>query len=224
MKKVHLECDGLIVISRYLDRYYKGRVSSIIIPPLVDITDEKWSVANSQSKEYVFSYVGKPSDRKERLDLIIQSIEKMSSEMDLRGSTILCIAGITKEEYEGMYHTSVNTNSIDFVGRVPHQEALNIIGRSKWAIVIRNRTRVVEAGFPTKVVESLTCGIPVIANKFSNIEDYLNKENSIIIDDQSELTDAINEAIKQTSNRIVDRSTFDYRKFTKVIEHFLENS
>ena len=222
MNRVHFECDGLIVISRYLENYYKERVKLINIPPLIDMAEEKWKKASNQSKEYVFSYVGKPSDRKERLDLIIQSLEQLSLDENEKASTLLCIAGITQKEYEEMYHTVSNTERVRFVGRVPHQEALDIVGRSKWAIVIRNRTRVVEAGFPTKVVESLACGVPVIANKFSNIEDYLNKDNSILLEDQSRLTEAISEAFKKSDSRVVDKTVFDYRNYVKTIEQFLE--
>ncbi len=221
MNKIHLKCDGLIVISRYLENYYSGKVSLIKIPPLVDITDEKWGVANSQPKEYVFSYVGKPSDRKERLDLIIQTIKKKSFDMDMKGRTILCIAGITKEEYEKMYQTSVNIDNIEFVGRVSHQEALNIIGRSKWTIVIRNRTRVVEAGFPTKVVESLTCGVPVIANRFSNISEYLNNQNSILFEEQNDIETAMIKAMNGEIILNIDKSMFDYRKYITCIGQFL---
>ena len=222
MNRVHFECDGLIVISRYLENYYSERVSLINIPPLVDIAEEKWKTACNQTKKYVFSYVGKPSDRKERLDLIIQSIEQLSLDENEKAIPLLCIAGITQKEYEEMYQTVSNTERVSFVGRVPHQEALDIVGGSKWAIVIRNRTRVVEAGFPTKVVESLACGVPVIANKFSNIEDYLNEDNSILLENQSGLTEAISEAFNQSNSRVVDKTVFDYRNYIKTIEQFFE--
>ncbi|MEG1836056.1 MAG: hypothetical protein RR229_08070, partial [Oscillospiraceae bacterium] len=36
--------DGLIVISNYLERYYKKSSQIINIPPLVDLSEEKWQV------------------------------------------------------------------------------------------------------------------------------------------------------------------------------------
>lgn len=221
MEKVNLECDGLIAISKYLADYYDGKIESIIIPPLVDVYEKKWNVSTKQSKEYVFNYVGKPSDRKERLDLIIHFIERLPVDKNEIGKKLLCVAGVTQKEYEVMYHTKVQTDRVKFVGRVSHQEALNIVGKSHWSIVIRNRTRVVEAGFPTKVTESLTCGVPVIANKFSNIEDFLNEENSILLEEQAELANGIDTAYKHRNNRFFDRSIFDYRHYSKVISDFL---
>ncbi len=83
---------------------------------------------------------------------------------------------------------------------------------SDWSIVLRDKNKVVTAGFPTKVVESISCGTPVIANRFSNVDEYLNESNSILINDIVEFnSDVLIEASKRKMN--VNDKIFDYRKY-----------
>ena len=76
---------------------------------------------------------------------------------------------------------------------------------------MRDRNRVVEAGFPTKIVESITCGTPVIANKFSNIAEYLNENNSILIDSFDEFQEALFRAADKKCP--FDNTCFDYHNY-----------
>jgi glycosyltransferase involved in cell wall biosynthesis len=47
--------------------------------------------------------------------------------------------------------------------------------------LLRENRQYAHAGFSTKFVESLSCGIPVIANLTSDIGYYLNQENGHLI-------------------------------------------
>lgn len=208
MEILHEKMDGIIAISDYLYQYYRSKVKTVKIPPLVNIDDEKWmNVEKDNGATTVFSYVGSPSAQKEKLDIVVNAVEKLSEQLNIS----LIVVGITKAEFEQMYATSANTKAVIFKGRLSHKEAIQIVKASDWAIVIREKAFFVQAGFPTKVVESLSCGTPVLANRFSNIQDYLNDKNSLLFDREEELFDTIKMACKNKLH--ANHTIFHYTNF-----------
>ena len=64
------------------------------------------------------------------------------------------------------------------------QEAVN---HADFTILLRNRNRATMAGFPTKIVESLACGTPVITTRTSDLEHYIvDGDTGFFIDISSE--------------------------------------
>lgn len=213
MKRVHLKMDGIIAISRYLYSYYSGKLKTVEIPPLVDIQEEKWKSTSTSSHSTVkFVYAGSPDSQKERLDILVESINILAKEYCVH----LDVVGITLEQYESIYGKKYMGDKVQFCGRVSHDVALEYVKNADWSIVIRDNNLVVKAGFPTKVAESISAGTPVIANRFSNIEDYLDESNSIIIEDVSRLPEAIENALMV--NNKVDTEIFDYRNYVKELK------
>lgn len=127
-----------------------------------------------------------------------------------RYELIINIIGITKQQYEKLYSKQAPEVGVNFLGRISHKEAIQQIKSADWSIIIRDNNKVVRAGFPTKIVESITCGIPVIANEFSNITDYLDDGNSIICT-QKTIESAIMMAC--TKHLSVKRDIFDYHHY-----------
>lgn len=207
MRWLHKKMDGVIAISDYLYRYYCNKVHTVKIPPTVDTNDEKWQIqpVERPKDKTVFVYAGSPTAQKERLDLILDAAEAIEKRYNL----VVRVVGITEEQYENLYGKKVPKNCTVFLGRISHKDVIREVKSADWSIIIRDNNKVVKAGFPTKVVESIACGTPVIANRFSNIADYLDKRNSIL----SETTD-IAAAMENAclERRSVDASLFDYRK------------
>lgn len=213
MKSVHFKLDGVIAISKYLYDYYKDRVATVKVPPLVDINDSKWGAGEKNQTELVrFVFAGTPSMQKERLDFIVSAVEAAAQNHSVQ----LDVVGLTHEQYMQIYHTSYNSNIVKFHGRVSHKEALDYVKEADWSIVIRDNNLVVTAGFPTKVAESISAGTPVIANRFSNIDDYLDESNSILMDNVSELSSAIENAVHLRLK--VRNDLFDYRNYIREFE------
>lgn len=71
-----------------------------------------------------------------------------------------------------------------FHGHLPHEEATAIVAACDYVVLQRRRgTRWVDAGFPSKVVESWVLGTPVIANVFSDLDEYLlDGDNAVVLD------------------------------------------
>jgi glycosyltransferase involved in cell wall biosynthesis len=85
--------------------------------------------------------------------------------------------GLTKEEYLKLFQgTCLPEESKEFIlfkGRVSHTEALNEINKAEYVVFIRDVNLTNVAGFPTKFVEAISCGTPVLSNSTSNIDEYL---------------------------------------------------
>lgn len=181
-----------IVISSYLDEYY-DRGNNIIVPPLVDLTEEKWNHFETtpdkpqEDDTITFIYAGNPA-RKDNLHLIINSIQE---EIKKGAKTKLLILGISKEKYLSVYADLLNTKELDdmivFVGRIPQTEVPSYYQQSDFMILLREPNRKSMAGFPTKFVESFASGVPVVANLTSDIGRYLiDRSTGFVVKDNSE--------------------------------------
>lgn len=219
MRLLHKKMDGVIAISDYLYKYYKEKVATVKIPPTVDVQDEKWlekPVIRTTDKT-VFVYAGNPSAQKERLDLILEAAASVQARCGIE----LRVIGITKEQYESIYGAKAPEGYVIFLGRISHKEVIREVTSADWSIIIRDNNKVVQAGFPTKVVESISCGTPVIANDFSNIKDYLDESNSILCS-QDSIVAAMEKAC-ENREVAVKRDLFDYHRYSDELCSLLNN-
>lgn len=182
MEKIHPKLDGIITISDYLNNYYKQLMTPVLkLPPLIDKKDPKWSSSetNALKDKVQLIYAGSPGNGgKDRIDKIIEALSKIDS--DKVKPFELIVIGITKEQYLFDFNKKhIPTNLKDkvlFKGRLPHKETIKAIKDAHYSIFIRDKNIVNTAGFPTKFVESISCGTPVLTNKTSNISEYLKEE------------------------------------------------
>ena len=166
MRYVQKKLDGLIVISTYLENYYKKQ-RTILIPPLVDREFLPKNV--EQYKKFTISYCGAPF-AKDKLDLIVDLVS------NIEFSVNLIVAGVTKEQFIDQYKYKKNiSDNITFMGRVSHEESLLIMAKSHYSCFFRENTRKSNAGFSTKFVESISVGTPVITNDTSDLSYWIDK-------------------------------------------------
>lgn len=189
MRILQKQMDGLIVISRFLGNYYSKCRNVAVIPPLADLNEEKWKISSDTENESSqtgirFAYAGSPGKTKDKLGFIIDLLGRIQDNRNYLFSVI----GITKEQYLEMYpnHTELLSKldgKVVFYGRVSHQESIDHIKNADFSLFIREDSRLTRAGFPTKFVESISCGTPVITTKTSDLEEYLQVgENGYFID------------------------------------------
>lgn len=217
MKYLHFKMDGVIAISDYLYQFYSKGVRCVKIPPLVDISELKWEKDVNITRKMQFVYAGSPSNRKERLDIIVSAIIDLGKTYNVA----LKVIGITKEQFCTMYpKTSTDDKIVHFCGWISHEAAVKAVKESNWSIIVRNNTLSVLAGFPTKVVESISSGVPVVANKFSSIQDYLNDSNSVLFEDVNDIKSALEKAITVECN--VNQTIFDYHGYLQLFKTILE--
>ena len=236
MRLVQPYLDGIICVSEYLYCYYKDKTKCVKLPPLVDKTDKKWISENVGTEEdgIVLTYAGSPGSNKDKLNFVIDILSKI--QMNDGNNLIFNVVGISKQQYFDIFQISqlpeYIADKIVFYGKLSHQEAIDIIKKSSYTIFLRENNLVSEAGFPTKFVESITCGTPVITNLTSNIRDYLHDGlNGFILDIcklescSGVLEQAINqpiEMIQQMKDYCRSSNSFDYRKYIDDLEIFLK--
>ena len=236
MRYIHAKLDGIIVISRYLKDYYSKKMSSVLLlPPLVNKCDEKWTyegVIIPQDK-IVIVYAGSPGNGgKDRLDLIVKALSSISEKTNLRYE--LKIIGIDKTQYlKDFDQESIPANlesKLSFMGKIPHTQALVLLKNAHYSIFVRDKNRITNAGFPTKFVESISCGTPVLTNNSSNITDYLmSGENGFLLGNVfADLSGDLQLALEQRIEKImlmknVCKSTrvFDYSNYAREMSVFL---
>lgn len=213
MKKM----DGVIAISRYLSDYYKSYTKVVLVPPTVDLQNEKWDRKRilTTGNRVQLVYAGSTGTNKDRLDRIIDVVKQFSA-IDLN------IIGLTKEQYISTYKVdNAESENIHFYGRVAHTEAVKAVQNADFQMLIRDNTLKNNAGFPTKFVESMSCCTPIIATKTSNLCDYLKDgHNGFIVDENQDLFKVLSRVLALEKSQIItmkqnckDFEGFDYRLY-----------
>lgn len=234
MKRIHLKTNGLIAISSAMHNYYSNKMNNIIlIPPLVDKKSSKWD-SNIDSKELdshiILTYSGSPGQgSKDRIDLLVDSVMELSNKYPLK----LRIVGISEAEYINNFNV-INvlnySNIVEFTGRVSHLKSIEYIKNSHFLFFLRDSNIVTTFGFPTKFVESLACGTPILTNLSSDIDKYLiNGFNGYIIDYSNKKTLISNlEKILNNKDKFnlmkyncIRYEVFDINKYENLFQNFI---
>lgn len=176
--------DGVISVSRYIDRFYKKEgCPSVIIPPLFDEPDLIGNAVEANEVP-VFLYAGTPfvitgqevntKGMKDRLDKIVDLMVRLES---IGVKFCFQIVGITLEDYSTCVprHREILNESecIIFYGRKGHKETLEMLQKADFMINYRDSNLMTEAGMSTKVVESISVGTPVVMNEIGDTFLYL---------------------------------------------------
>lgn len=236
MELVNPRLDGLIAISNYLFEFYSKKMKNVVyIPPLVDITDNKWQLDYQEDKINLnLVYAGSPGNgAKDRIDMVINALSKIK--LVIKRDFKLTIVGLTKEKYFLSFKTSNLPDNIEndviFKGRLTHINSIKEVQKADFSIFFRDNNLVTNAGFPTKFVESITCGTPVLTNKSSNVQDYLKDGKlGIIINIESEqkLMESLikvfslpNVQINEMKQFCLNSKVFDYLNYIEDFEILL---
>lgn len=236
--------DGVIAISSFLETYYKNAgCKTVVLPPVVS----RYIENNANNVLIKIVYAGVPfrlgrivknsSEVKDRLDLAVKAVTEVAN----RGvNVVLEVYGITEEQYITAYpaHKSFlrDSNSgrtVIFYGRKDMNEVQEIVNKADFTILLRDRNRATMAGFPTKVVESLSCGTPVITTKTSDLEKYIsNGKNGFFVDinDETQLADEMlsilsidRDKINRMKKVCFDSKQFQFIEFEADVSKFLHD-
>ena len=186
----------VISISRYLYSYFKSKgISTVRIPVIMEIPENSFKEKNINRDYIKIAYIGGYAPKKDQIDLFLKAYLELNEEIKnkikfyfigMDSSKVALLANKSEDE--------INRNVICY-GRVNREKLLELMNEIDFTVIIRNsRERYAKAGFPTKIVESLSSGVPVIANLSSDLELYLkDKENSILLKEMN--TQAIKEGL-----------------------------
>lgn len=220
---INIKVDSLIVISSYLKTYYKKYIDNIIIiPPLsTNILNNENENKNEITK---FIYAGLPFRKKIKIKNLqylkdrIDKIIELFYDLKLKKIKFECnIYGFTKEEYLEVLPMHIKKidfleNSIKFHGHKENKEIITALKKSDFTILIRDIKRDSLAGFPTKVSESLSFGIPVITNETSDLKKYIkNYENGYLLQENKILEGVITILNNKNNFKKIKENKFYYK-------------
>lgn len=166
----------LISISDYLHRYYSQRgCQSVIVPPTLDVLDTSFLIkGRDKQRPLQLVYAGTPG-RKDLLNNIIDAVLRLRH----AGHALqLSVAGTSVTDAQRYPAVFTRTNAevfagVKFLGLLNHEESIDLVRKADFTLLLRRDARYSRAGFPTKFVESLAVGTPVIANLTSDLHRYL---------------------------------------------------
>ena len=208
------KADGLIVISKRMEQYYKNK-NMVRIPPLIDIEDDIWhQPMPNNSDRFEFCFAGTISN-KEALDRIIKAFNQLKI-----NNCYLRIIGLTKQDIQKMYPDlgeAVNNSHLIFMGQLHHEETVKYVQNCDCYVFLRYDNPRNQAGFPTKFVEAFSCGVLIITTNVSDVAPYMRKkEDGIIVDSISyeSIEHAMTEITRYSFETKEGKRDFDFNHYS----------
>lgn len=175
MKRLPKLVDGSITVSEYLYKYCESISTKPVIKiyPLMDYVKFELSSLNieKEKENITFAYVGNAGGGKDLTDEIVNFFSQCSNQ-----KINLYLAGSMNLENNSF------TSNVKYFGNVSHQKALEILISTDYQIIYREPKRSNNAGFPSKVAESIMAEVPVITTNFSDIESIIKKDEGYVFD------------------------------------------
>ena len=167
------KCDGIIAISTYLAEHYRKQGCPVIcIPPTLDVCRISFNYTCQIDNIACLSlvYAGTPG-KKDLLSNVIRGINKV----DPDGKYVrLLVIGPSLEQVKYLLNGAEPPGFVEVLGRMPQDNVAKIVQQADFSVLLREPLRFAQAGFPTKFVESMSNGTPVIANLSSDLGTYLH--------------------------------------------------
>ena len=231
----------IIGISSYLQRYYQAKqCHAIRVPALVDLQDAKWrstSTDGCESGPLRLVYAGVPGAK----DLLGNAIKGFATLRREGMPVVLDLVGPTREGISAFLGADAGYldefgAAITCHGRVPQHQVPRLVAEADFSFLLRPNARYAQAGFPTKLVESLSAGVPIITNPTSDISQYVRDgKEGILLDGSTpeafaagvrrvlgmprQQWHAMRENARQTA-----AECFDYRQYIQPLKEFMHEA
>jgi glycosyltransferase involved in cell wall biosynthesis len=234
MRYLNRKAGAIIAISSFLTDFYRRPNCRVVrIPPLVDLDDPKWvKPVQDGSDSLNLIYAGTPGN-KDLLGTVIRSVFCMRSVRKIE----LNLVGVTEKQAAMLYGSGLAAAhgrvKVICHGRIPQSDVPRMLAVADFSVLLRPAGKNAQAGFPTKLVESLSAGTPAIVNATSDIAEYLRHgRDGFIVPGSSleSLTATLDAAAALPGERVREmkmiaknraRELFDYRSHCPALHRFL---
>ncbi|TNH27614.1 glycosyltransferase family 4 protein [Micromonospora orduensis] len=227
--------DRVVAISETLERYFVGRGRpTLVVPPQVDCADYADPAPPSLTDGLRLLYAGS-AGAKDQLAVVLDGIRRLAPED--RSRVRLVIAGISREHADTLSDLDATSpedlyDQVIFLGRVPRDRVLAELGRAHFSVLVRPPVGYAQAGFPSKVPESLAAGCPVLLNHTSDLRRYIvDGREGIVLDGAGpdDIRRGLERALllddpewRSMSRAARERAhCFDYRAWTAAVSDFV---
>ena len=239
VKNLSKTADGIIAVSEWLKNYFDD-ANCIQIPPIFDISDfekyrtENCITENSNNNRYLkVAYTGTMGN-KDVMEPFIEALLRINTDnIKIRFE----VAGISNEEFIKKFG-NLDWSQLGVVvhGQVKHEEAVNIVAKADFSVLLRHNRRYAKAGFSTKAAESMLCGVPVIATCVGGTDTVIEDGVNGILIPNNEI-DTIEKKLKEllcyssdelirmkkNTSRFADEY-FSYSSYTDLLDKFIEQA
>lgn len=172
-KNTYNKVDGVIAISRLLERHYKSLGLPVIrIPGVHDVEKLPYRIEPRLDGACELIFGGNVFGGKEQFSELLTAL----SQIDAKGEKIyLHIYGSSEAEVVASLDTEGRNayeklgKQLIFHGQIPQAEMAKVCMEADFGIFFRPDRRSSHAGFPTKLGEYLSAGTPVITNDTGDI-------------------------------------------------------
>jgi glycosyltransferase involved in cell wall biosynthesis len=218
--------DGIIAISEFLSDCNRQRGMTVtMVPPTLHVSVFKLDLRHRDRKCLDPLYFGTPGKKDAPANIV-------PADGSFQASVQLTIAGPNQSELARLLGKAAGSQNVNRIGKVD-QPGMN---RKVQAADVRENARFSQAGFPTKLVESMANGVPVICNLTGDLAKHVldGCDARVCYDESGEsirhaIGGAVNLAQADLMNmRVAARrraeDDFDYRQFSKPLVGFLEQT
>jgi glycosyltransferase involved in cell wall biosynthesis len=231
---------NLIVISSYLERYYRDRgCDALRVPPLVDLQAPCWRPIPPprDDSELHLAYAGTPGKKDYLANALRAAITLRAEGYPIK----VHLVGATRESLgcwlkRDPAFIEALGDAVVYHGRVPQVRAIELISAADFTILLREDKRFAHAGFPSKLVESFSAGVPIITNATSDIPEFVcDSQEGILLKDH--LPDAFATGVRRIfqmprskwremrfAARQKAEECFDYRRYIAPLADFIERT
>lgn len=174
----------VIGISQYLYNYYRSKNIPSVRIPIYFNQDYFSGDKHTDPQHLSLLYAGNPG-MKDLLSPVLQGIAMLSDDkLSKIRFTIIGIDEINLKKLSRLDEQTWNNirNNLTISGRLPRKMILEHLKHSDFTVLLRpEHERYALAGFPTKVIESISAGTPVIMNLTSDMSMYFTNGVNCIL-------------------------------------------
>lgn len=222
MEYVQKRFKKVVAVSRYLEKEYADdeRRKTVRVPVLFDSEELRWKNKKTKPNEKLHIVYSGSLGNKECLDVIIEAIKQVKRPVHFD------VIGLSIDDYfkaNGEDEWVKNNEDIVFHGRISREEAIEFTKEANYTCFIRNNCRVTNAGFPSKLTESLACNTPIITNDTGDVSLYIrNGQNGYLLPSEPNV-ESLREVIENARlDMKVDGTMLDYRNYLDAFKYILE--
>lgn len=236
IEKKNKKVDGVIAISRLFEKHYANMgVPTIRIPTVLDVAAIEYRTDIRDNFVIRVVFAGSLGKGKEKLKTILKAISKLKvSEkricFDIYGPSIGQIMDNIDNDIELMRKVEPYLN---IYGHISQDKVEEKVRGADFTIFIRPDRKSSNAGFPTKLAESMAVGTPVITNDTGDIALYLkDNKNGYLLKSGNvqEIVDVFNKILCSTTTareamrknaRIMAENAFEVTNYIENMALFL---
>ena len=191
MRSLARRCDGAIVVSRLLEQHCVGLgLPTLRVPATISGLTTAPSVGDGS---LTVTYAGAPGLREAAA---LTNLRRLARDGEL--SRLRVAVQVIGPSAPADFDASAEPG-LRYLGRLPRVDTLRRVSESTFTVLQRpGDRRFAQAGFPSKVAESLLLGVPVIANLTGDLNDFLHDlGNSVVLagEDYQALRDGFERAV-----------------------------